>query len=448
MRYLLAIIILLISIELSAQSEKRQKLEAQKVRLMDEIELANRILKETQTGRENSLGLIQTVQQKLRLRERLIRTLDKEIELLGEEEQETEAKVDTLRARIERQKESYAHMIRQAYKSRKNSSRLMFILSSSDFNQARRRIEYLKQYNAFRRQKVREIEKQQVLLNQELERLKVQKVRKQAVRGQLKQERERLGAEKLSQEEALATFKKTETELEQKLKKQLAEAARIEKQIEKIIAEEIAKARALAARKQLEDEAIDLGLVRGKDFSSNTTNERLEGLIADKRKALAAAGNAAAVRKPKYELSPEAQTLAANFEANQRSLPWPVERGLVTGKFGPQRHPVVKSVIIDNRGIDIATEKESAIRAVFDGEVSRVFRMPDGQLAIVINHGSYFSVYQGITDIQVSIGQKVSRMQALGNSYTNPITAETKLHFEIWKKDQAVNPLLWLSNRS
>lgn len=430
-----------------AQTEKRQELEAQKVRLMDEIELANRILAETKKDRKNSLGTIETVQQKIKLREKLIRTLDREVVLMEEEEQELQEEIDTLRVQVERQKKQYAHMIQQAYKSRKNSSRLMFILSSEDFNQAIRRIEYLKQYSAYRQQKIKEIEAKEAELDAAIDRLRVQKVRKNAVRGQLQEENRKLSNEKLSQEEAIKTYSAMEKDLEKKLKEKIREAAKVEAQIQKVIAEEIARAKALAARKALEDRAIALGLQRGRDFSSNTTKERLEGLIASAEKARAAENKPAIAQPESFELTPAARTLAASFEANQKRLPWPVERGLVTGNFGPQRHPVVKSVIIDNKGVDISTEGNTPVKAVFGGEVSRRFRLPNGQLAVVISHGNYFTVYLGIKDVTVEKDQKVEAGQQIGTTYTNPITSQTTLHFEVWKDDKPVNPLLWLSRK-
>jgi murein DD-endopeptidase MepM/ murein hydrolase activator NlpD len=433
-----------------AQSDQRRALEAEKTRLLDEIELANRILAETKQDKAASLGNIETVQQKIRLREKLIRTLDKEVEFIDLEEEETQERIDTLELEIERQKQAYAQMIRQAYKSRHNSSRLMFILSSEDFNQALRRIEYLKQYAEFRRQQVQEIEEKELTLKEELKELGLQKARKAAVRSQLEREKNRLGDERLSQEQAIAEFKKMERDLKQKLREKQKAAAAVEAQIQKAIAAEIARAKALAKRRELEEEASSLGLAKGREFSQSTSNEELEKLIAKKRSQIAAENPAQLPEKrsePRYELTPEASALAANFAANQKRLPWPVERGLVVGQFGPQRHPVVKSVMIENRGIDIATEKNSAIRAIFDGVVSSVLPLPDGQLAIIINHGSYFTVYQNLTNLQVQKGQKVSKLQTLGNSYTDPNSAETRFHFELWKDQQAVNPLLWLVSK-
>ena len=323
----------------------------------------------------------------------------------------------------------------------------MFILSSEDFNQAMRRIEYLKQYSAYRQQKIKEIEKQELELGEAMERLRVQKVRKNAVRGQLQEENRKLSNEKLSQEEAIKTYAAMEKDLEKKLKEKLKEAAKVEAQIEKVIAEEIAKARALAARKALEDRAIDLGLIRGKDFSSNTTNSRLEELIDAAVKARAAENKPAIAKPESFELTPAARTLAANFEANQKRLPWPVERGLVTGNFGPQRHPVVKSVIIDSKGIDITTQENTPVKAVFNGTVTRRWILPNGQIAVVISHGNYFSVYLGIKAASVDQGDTVKAGQSIGITYTNPINSQTMLHFQLWKDNQAVNPLLWLSSK-
>lgn len=238
-----------------------------------------------------------------------------------------------------------------------------------------------------------------------------------------------------------------EQDLETKLKKKLKEAQVIELQIQKIIFEEIKRAKDRAARKALEDRAMNLGLIRGRDFTSNTTSESIETQIEAAEKARAAANQPAIAKPETYELTPEARSIAANFEANQKRLPWPVTRGLVTSNFGPQRHPIVKSVIIDNRGVDIATEGNAPIKAIFEGEVSRIYRMPNGQLVVIVNHGSYFSVYQGIIAVQVNNGDKVKKGDVIGSAYTNPVTSETKLHFEIWKDTNAVNPLLWLSGR-
>ncbi len=160
---------------LSGQTDGRKaKLEKQKIRLQDEIELANKILQETQKIRKSSVSNVQTVEQKLRLRENLIATLDRETDLINKEMKELQTEIDTLEAQVQRLKDDYAKMIRQARKSSDSYSRLMFILSSRDFNQAIRRLEYMKQYSEFRRRQVEEIKKKENDLNDKLAELKSQ----------------------------------------------------------------------------------------------------------------------------------------------------------------------------------------------------------------------------------------------------------------------------------
>lgn len=426
------------------QTDRKEALEQRKIRLMDEIELANRILAETQKDRKASLGNIETVQQKIKLRSRLIRTLDREIELLEEQEAELNQSIDTLSAEVERQKEAYAEMIRQANRSKDRTNRLMFILSARDFNQAVRRLEYLKQISAARKRQIEEIQRNQVDLSDKANDLRIQKVRKEALRGQLNREKQRLSDERLNQEEAIAEYQSMEQELADKLEKKQAEAQKVEREIQRIIAAEIKRAKAAAERNQLEQEAMKWGLVRGRDFSSNSSNQKLRELIAARKKA---AEDETETVTDSYELTPEARQLAANFAANQKRLPWPVQRGLVVSEFGPQRHPVVKSVIIENKGIDIATERGSQVRAIFKGKVSSVILMPDGYRAIIINHGEYFTVYQNLTAVKVTSGQEVDKGQVLGEIAVNPVSSESRLHFEIWKNNEVMNPLGWLASK-
>lgn len=454
MRHCLSLLFLLGFVFLAGAQEigqRKKELEERKVRLMDEIALANRILAETQKDRQASLGDIETVQQKIRLRSNLIRTLDKEISLMAQEELSLRREMDTLRKEEAHQKEVYAEMIRQAYKSKSRISRLMFILSSESFNQAYRRLNYLKQYSAYRQRQIRSIEETQEDLRRKAETLRVQKVRKQALRGQLDQEKERLSDERLSQEEAIAEFKDMERDLESKLKAKQNEARKVEKEIQRIIAAELARARKEAERDRLEREAIEVGLVRGRDFTSNTAASRLKDLIGEARERQTANPNKVSApaeeSSPRFENTPVASQLAANFAANQRRLPWPVEKGLVVTRFGTQRHPVVKSVIIENKGIDIATEQGSAVRAIFDGQVSSVFLMPDGFRAVIVNHGGYFSVYQNLGEVKVTSGQSLSKGMEIGLIAVNPLTRESRLHFEIWKDDQVLDPLTWLAGK-
>lgn len=437
-----ALLLLLLSAGMAAgQSDKKEKLQQQKVRLEDEIQLANKILKETRSNRELSVSQVEALEQKIRIRERLISTINREVDLLESNIRKREANIKELEAEIRTLKEDYAKMIRQAYKSRSIYSRMMFLLSSKNFNQALRRLEYMKQFAQFRRRQVEEIQRKQAELDEEVKRLEAEKTGKQQLLKTREAELEKLAVEKKEQEDAVAGLKSKEKEIQADIREKQKQKEKLDKEIQRIIAEEIRKAREAAARRKLEDEATTLGLIKGKDFTGGTSNKSLEKLIEDTRKKKnVKAGTPTA----SYELTPEARQLAANFEANKAKLPWPVDRGIIVGRFGRQNHPVAKSVIIDNKGVDIATEKGTEARAVFDGEVSSVIRIPGANIAVLIRHGNYFTVYNNLDEVYVNRGDKVTTKQKIGKVFTDPGEGKTVLHFELWKGDQVQDPQPWL----
>lgn len=441
----------LISFGAAAQSGKKDRLQRQKIRLQDEIELANKILSETKKDQELSLGNIQTVQQKLKLRQNLLRTLDREMKLLDKNIAQTQVEIDTLQKKINRLKKDYARMIQQANKSKNKYSRLMFILSSRDFNQAIRRMEYLKQFSEFRRRQVEEIKDEQLVLNEKIETLNKQKTRKSALRGQMEREEKKLIAEKEEQEKTIKELQKKEGEIAKSLKKKQKEAKKIEDEIQRIIAAEIRRAREKAIRRQIEDEAKLVGLTSGKDFTKRTSNKQLKSLIEKRKKEIQASGQTVAKSTTQYKLTPEESRLAANFAANKSRLPWPVLRGLVIAKFGSMRHPIARAVVINNNGIDLATERGSKARVVFDGEVISAIRIPGQAFAVIVNHGSYFSVYKNLAEVYVKTGDRLTSKQEVGLIYTDA-NNQTNLHFEIWKTGSSLepvpmDPIPWLSPR-
>ncbi len=446
-KFILLTLLCSFSLSLDAQRDRKGELQRQKIRLLDEIELANRILGATKADQKATLGNVQTVERKIKLRENLLATLDKEVELLSEDIEKLENDIDTLEREVEEQKTAYANMIRQAYRSRSNYSRLMFILSSKDFNQALKRLEYMKQYAAFRRRQVKLIEEKQATLNGKIQELTRQKLRKEALRGQMQEERQKLQQEKKAQEADIAKLKEREQEIAAELAEKQKQAKKVENEIQRIIAEEIKRAKARAVRNQIEEEARRVGLVSGKDYSSRTSNALLKELIQKKKEALRAANKPVAESSgPVYDLTPEARQLAASFAANRQNLPWPVERGIVTSRFGKQSHPIAKGVIINNTGIDITTERNAKARASFGGEVS-IVRIPGGAFAVIIRHGNYFTVYQNIAELKVSNGEKVNNGQELGTVFYNEQERRSLLHFEVWKDNKPQDPSPWLAKK-
>ena len=435
---------------LLAQQNGKEELQREKEQLQEEIAMANKILDKTQKNKKATLVTIETVQQKIRLRENLIRTLNRETEMVREQSRTLQEEVDSLEEQLTLQKERYATMIRHAYKSKSKISRLMFLFASEDFSQALRRLEYLKQYAEFRKRQIEEIRESQQQLEAKQESLQVQLARKRALRKRLRAEKSRLSDERLNQEQAIAEYKDLTEDLREKLERKQRKAREVQQEIERLIALEVKRAKERAARKKLEAKAEKLGLQKGVNYDSDLSNKELQELIATTkadREASDRAREEAATEEDNYELTPEARRLAANFSANQERLPWPVEKGLLVSRFGSQRHPVVKSVIIDNKGIDIATEEGSPVKAVFEGKVSNVILLPNGYRAAILNHGEYFTVYQNLSAMEVTSGQEIQKGTILGEVALDRGTSQHRLHFEVWKSDRAMNPLQWLASR-
>lgn len=429
-----------------AQSEERSALQRQKSQLEEEIAVANKILAKTRQNKAATLVTIETVQQKIRLREELIQTLNREIELTLEENTHLKRQIDTLQEQIKKQKAAYAKMIQHARQSQSTVSRLMFIFASEDFNQALRRVEYLKQYARYRKRQVDEIRENQRELEEKQEDLRLKIIRKKALKGRLQAEKERLGDERLTQKQAIAEYKKLTQNLKEKLKAKQAEAREIEQEIQRLIALEVKRAKERAQRRALEEEARKVGLQKGTDFSSSTSNDVLrEKISAARTRREAAEAEAETPAAP--SLTVEDRNLAAKFEANRERLPWPLQDALLVGRFGTQRHPVVKSVVIESKGIDLATDGEAPVRSVFKGQVSNVVLLPNGFRAVILNHGDYFSVYQNLTSLEVTSGQTIAQGTILGRVARDPGVQQNRLHFEVWKNTQAMNPLTWLAPR-
>lgn len=430
-----------------AQGGSKEDLTIRKVRLQDEIQIANKILEEARTNRQASLTTLQTLNQKLRIREDLLRTIDREIVLIDREIEKQEEQIEDLKVEIDTLKAKYAGMIRQAYKNRSESSRLMFILAAEDFAQAVRRMEYLRQYSEYRRQQVDQIIARQDELAHQIEMLAQQREEKETLRAQRASEREELLQEQQEQKQTIVSLQEREGSLEEQIAAKQSEAQRLETEIQRLIAEEIRKERERAERKRLEETALQLGLVKGTDFNNRTTNARLTTLISEAREKAAASNTPAPepTPAPSYALTPEAARLSRNFEANKGSLPWPVERGIIVGRFGRQPHPANNSIIVNNPHIEIATERGTEARCAFEGVVLDVIRIPGSPIAVIVQHGNFYTHYGNLSEAFVKKGDAVTAKQSLGKIYTDPSDNQTILQFGLWKDENLVDPSPWLA---
>lgn len=381
--------------EVSAQS-KRVKLEKQKSKIKKDIAYKNKLLNETAKSKNTSLSQLVVLKKKIKNREELISTIQREVEYLQEEVETAENDIEKLKVELEELKDEYAKMIYYAYLNRSSYDRLMFIFSAQDFNQAYKRLKYLQQYSSFRKQQGQLILATQDSIGLRINTLELAKQEKQELIQNIQNEAQLLAGEKQLQQKVFNTLNSKEKELKAEIAKKRKEADKLTRAIQRIIEEEI--------RKQREARGDKGGFV----------------------------------------LTPEAKELSNKFAANQGKLPWPLEKGVITEYFGEHWHPVLKGIKVKNNGVNISTEDGARARAVFSGEVTGIVVIPGAGKAVLVRHGEYISVYSNLKDVFVQKGDKVKIKDPIGIILTDPIKGKTEIHFEVWKGQSPMNPATWL----
>ncbi len=386
---------------ISAQ-ESKTRLEQQKAKIEEEIQYTNKLLDETKKTKQVSLNQLVLINKQIDKREELIGAIANEIRNLEKQINQTSDTIKQLNQAITRLKEEYARMIYYAHKNKSSYSRLMFIFSAKDFNQAYQRTKYFQQYSSYRQNQVRVIKESQEALKRKIALLEVQKKENLSLKQMEENEKQKLGKEKSLQNQTIQNLSKQEKDLLKKIRENERAAKRLQKAIEDIIAAEIKKASEAA-----------------KKTGTKPSPEN------------------------KFALTPAELQLSSNFASNKGRLPWPTERGVIAATYGEHAHPVLKGIKTKNNGIDIATEKGQVARSVFDGEVTSTMTLPNYNNVVIIRHGEYLTVYSNLDELYVKKGDKVKTKQKIGVIHTDD-SGKTRIHFELWQGRTLQNPELWI----
>jgi septal ring factor EnvC (AmiA/AmiB activator) len=375
---------------------KRKVLEQKKNRLKSDIAYKNTLLKKTEKEKKSSLNRLILIEGKISKRQELIATMSSEIKLINQNILENQELIASMERDVKALKEEYARMIQFAYRNRSSYDKIMYIFASDNFNQAYKRVRFLQQYSAFRIKQTEDIARLEEVLKQKNADLLAERAEKETLIQNQKQEQQKLAAEKNEQQQTFASLQSQEEELRKEIKAKQKEQEQLQLAIKKAIEEEIS----LAQKKS---------------------------------------GN-----KGGWALTPEATMLANSFNANKGKLPWPVENGTITDRFGVHAHPVLKNLKVRNNGVGISTNEGASARAVFDGTVLSINIIPGSGKAVMISHGNYISVYGNLKEVYVAKGDVIKRKQILG--VINTDKDKTELQFEIWNGNDlvALNPSLWL----
>jgi septal ring factor EnvC (AmiA/AmiB activator) len=420
-----------------SQESQQEKLEQRKAQIQQEIRENEKLLQSVKKKEKSAVNVIVIQINKIKLKEKLINTTEKQTKLLSNDMYINQMQINKLKRELALLKEDYAKMIVKSYKSRSEESRAMFLLSSENFLQAYKRAQYMKQYTSYRKVQGEEIKSKSSELVQYNEKLDVQKTAKKKLIAENEKERQALEKEKKEQEKLVNSIKKDKNKITADIKKKQKESKAIDRQIDRLIREAIAEANRKAAIERAKAKAL---------AAANASSKTLtKAEIKEESKKMEREAASASVSSTKIELTPEAKIVADNFKANRGRLPFPVERGFISLGYGDQAHPVYKSLMIHNSGVEITTDQGANARAVFDGVVSSVIVLSPVNKAVMIQHGDFFTVYQNLSSVSVSKGDKVSRKQNIGRVRTSGETGKTVIKFLILQNTTYNNPASWLS---
>ena len=392
----------LLSISLAfSQSGKQKELESRRLEITREIKKINELLDSNKSKQKSQVTLIEDLNYKVGVRESLIKVTNQQANLLTREINANQKQISANREELKLLKDNYASMIRKSYKNKNKQSRVMFLLSSNNFKQAYKRIQYLNQYADYQKKQGENIREKTQALQKSNQELLVQKEKKNKLIAENKIAQKTLEKERKEHEKIMSAIKKDLNKYSAQIKKKQREARKIDREIDKIIRDAIAK--------------------------SNTKS-----------------GTTKKTASRSFTLTAEAKALAKDFLSSKGKLPWPVEKGVVKVRYGKQPSPIDRSIIINSNGVRISTEKNAKVRAVFAGEVMRVIKQRRSNPTVLIKHGNYITAYKNLGKIYVKQGDKVTTKQEIGEVFTNPSTGESVLRFSVYKDSATQNPSSWI----
>lgn len=389
--------------------QSRKDLEEKRKKLLKDIEQTSGLLQQTKQDKAATLSRYVTLQRQINKRQQLVETLQEEMSLLLDNIERTATVVMALNDDIERLKTEYVKIARHAYRQKLMHSDWLFLLSAKSFNEAFRRWQYLRQYDRHRQRQARLILDTQQTLLDKIKSLEDRKIEKERLLSTEQRQSKMLGLEMEAKNQLLEELKGDEARLARDLEGKQAAANKLNKAIEKVIKEEMERIRR-----------------------------------EERAAAAASAATTAPSKTVKPTATPESASISSEFQGNRGKLPWPVKNGIITGHFGRQPHPTIPNIEIVNNGIDIQTDEGSPVRAVFEGTVVGTQFIPGFDYMVILQHGSYYTVYSNLEEVAVKKGDKVAIRQNLGKVSTDRKTNTSAVHFEIWKEKTRLNPQEWV----
>ncbi len=387
-------IILLILIVAPLRAQSRAELEERRKKTLEEIEYVNNMLIATSRKRAEGTSELKIIGSRIGLRENVISGLRSEIDLLNIRIELNRLSATMMENDLVSLRNDYAANIRSAWSVIKSYHPAIFVLSARDFNQGYKRMKYIQQAAKYRRRQSEIINDLVIQVKDTRERLENDRLRLDELRSREENQKQQLQTDYQKQQRLINQLSGQERKLRQDLETKKRIASQIQTEINRMIEEERKKAETA-------------------------------------------------------ELTPEQILVGNDFVSNKGRLPWPVERGIITSKYGEQPHPVMKYVKLDNPGIEITCSGATQVRAVFRGEVKSVIGISGGNMAVIIRHGKFLTVYQNLINVKVKPGDMIETKHVIADLFLEPDGSNQGiLNFFVYEETKRQNPESWLAGKN
>ncbi len=419
---------------------KKEALRSQRDELSAKIKETKAMIADSEKKQKLTAGQIAILNEQIRYRENMIENINGELGQLDQNIQTEQSQIQLLEFQLQSLKDEYAKMVYQAYKNRSSYNSIVFILSADDFYQAYKRYKIMQALSDGRKKQVEIIKETEANLLNSIADLKISRTQVASLRNEQEQVKAEIDQDKLAQQEKLTKLKKEESKLRAQQKKHESDRKKLISKIQDIINKELAE-----ERKREEQERIKALAAIEKAKPDKATGPSPKPGESPKVAVTAKTET----KTTKIELAPEVVSLNANFENNKGNLPWPVSHGAITSHFGKHAHPSLEDIILNNNGVDFTTKQGETVLSVFGGKVTSVFSIPGAGYNIIVTHGTYKTVYSGLAQVNVKVGDKIAAKHNLGT--VGLTDDEAVLHFELWAvsstKGSAQNPESWMRKR-
>ena len=392
-RLLLILAALFCALNLAAQNQSLDALRDEIRRAEEEIRATNELLAKTKKDKQVTQNQLKLIQNRIRNRKQIIANLEKQTQVINGDIGTKNDTVHAMQNELTQLRKEYADMVYAAYKNYKLNNFLVFLFASKDFNDATRRISYMRRYNRMRQQKAEQIKSVADSLHVQIGELENRKAELTKVRDTRTQEVSSLGKDEKQYQSSLSEINTKSGKLSSEIRKKQSQINKLQQRIQAIIAEEARKNRA------------------------TPKSAAQEEYIAN---------------------------LSGRFDQNKGRLPYPVRGGVIVDRYGVHPHATQKGLMVNNKGVNIASGSGAEVRAVFEGDITQIVFVQGLNNTVIIRHGNYLTTYSNLASVNVKTGDKVTLNQVIGRLSNSDDSDDCVLHFEIWKETENLNPEQWL----